>query len=248
MLTQYSLVCQMPGAELFMICAYSGTDLSQVLGITMADNMPEGHYGWILECGQGHVQVCGQGQPAYVDFRPNGAKFRASKVSEGQPMDQRPDSLPGFLENTSLDQHKYERLALLPPLLIEAGPYCDLIREARDVFVDGHYYACVAMCGISFERFQRDKAKPYGAKQSQKIGCVRSMLEKKKVLKPESIKLCEKMASLRNKYVHGHGLKPLEDALKSLEWMRSFIDNETNLMRDYEVVNGMLNRKRSLNT
>ena len=43
-LTQYSIVCQVPGAEPYTICAYSGVDLSQVLGITQA-NMPEGIMG-----------------------------------------------------------------------------------------------------------------------------------------------------------------------------------------------------------
>jgi len=51
------------------------------------------------------------------------------------------------------------------------------------------------------------------------------------------------MADMRNEYAHGHGLKPKEDALKALQWMHSFIDNETNLMRDYVIVNGVLNRK-----
>ena len=50
------------------------------------------------------------------------------------------------------------------------------------------------------------------------------------------------MAELRNKYAHG--LNPREDALKAIEWMHSFIDNETNLMRDYVIVNGILSRKR----
>ncbi len=114
------------------------------------------------------------------------------------------------------------------------------------MFVDGHFYACVAMCGISFERFQRDKAEPYGATQKDKMDRIRSILKKNNVLSPKTLFLCESMAELRNKYAHGHGLKPKEDALKSLEWMHSFIDNETNLMRDYVIVNGILNRKHSM--
>jgi len=51
-LTQYSIVCQTPGAEPYTVCAYSGTDLSQVLGITQADRMHEGSYGWMQECGE----------------------------------------------------------------------------------------------------------------------------------------------------------------------------------------------------
>jgi hypothetical protein len=43
-------------------------------------------------------------------------------------------------------------------------------------------------------------------------------------------------------------LKPKEDALTALNWMHRFIDNETNLMRDYVIVNGVLSRKRAENT
>jgi hypothetical protein len=116
------------------------------------------------------------------------------------------------------------------------------------VFVDGHFYACVAMCGISFERFQRDKAKLYGANRVHKIRRVRGILKKNKILKSGTITLCKKMAFLRNEYAHGHGLKPKEDALTALKWMHCFIDNETNLMRDYVIVNGVLIRKRAEST
>jgi len=229
------------------VCAYSGTDLSQVIGINQAD-MPDGYYGWIQECGEAVIRVSGQIQPAYADFRPNVAKRHLSEELS-KDSQERPAELPsGALGEKSLDHHKYERLSQLPPLLIEDGHYCRLIREARDVFVDGHFYACVAMCGISFERFQRDKAKPYGATREHKIWEVRRMLKKNSVLSPETLILCEKMADLRNDYAHGDGPKPKEDALESLQWMHSFIDNETNLMRDFMIVDGILYRSATRKT
>jgi hypothetical protein len=244
-LEKYTIVCQAPGAKPYTVCAYTGTDLSQVLGISQADRMPDGYYGWMQICGNGCVMVSGQAQPAYADFRPNDAKLRLSeKSSKGSQ--KRPTEPPSdAMDEKSFAQHKDERLSQLPPLLIEVGPYCELLREARDVFVDGHFYACVAMCGISFERFQRDKAKPYGATRNHKIWKVREMLKKNKVFSAGTITLCKSMADLRNEYAHGHGLKPKEDALKALTWMHSFIDNETNLMRDYIIVDGVLSRKRT---
>jgi len=207
--------------------------------------MPNGYYGWIQERGDAIVRVSGQTQPAYADFRPNAAKRHLDEES-AKGSQERPAELPsGGLDEKSFAHHKDERLSQLPPLLIEVGPYCELLREARDVFVDGHFYACVAMCGISFERFQRDKAKPYGATRKHKIWQVRSMLQKNSVLSPGTLILCKNMADLRNDYAHGHGLKPKEDALKALQWMHSFIDNETNLMRDYVIVDGVLSRKRT---
>jgi hypothetical protein len=226
------------------VCAYSGTDLSKVLGISQADNMPDGYYGWFQECGFVAVKVSGQEQPAYCDFRPNDARLRLSEESSKRSRE-RPAELPtGSMDEKSVKHHKDERLSQLPPLLIEAGRYCELLREARDVFVDGHFYACVAMCGISFERFQRDKAEPYGATRKHKMPRVRKILQENKVLKEETLALCKKMAKLRNDYAHGDGPKPKEDALKALTWMHSFIDKETNLMRDYVIVDGVLSRKR----
>jgi len=247
-LTKYSIVCQTPGAEPYTVGPYSGTDLSQVLGITQADNMPEGSCGWIQELGNGYVQVGGQTQPAYIDFQPNGAKLVLSNEPKKDVQERLPDSPSGIEKKEPFDRDRYERLSQLPALLIEAGPYCDLIREARSVFVDGHFYACVAMCGISFERFQRDKAKPYGGKREHKIQRIRGILIEHKVLKSGTLKLCKSMANLRNEYAHGNGLNPKGDALKALHWMHCFIDNETNLMRNYVIVNGILSRKRAETT
>ena len=205
--------------------------------------MPDGSYGWMQICGNGYVMVSGQAQPAYVDFRPNDAKLRLSEESSKNSQNRLAEPPSGAMDEKSFAHDKDERLSQLPPLLIEAGPYCELLREARDVFVDGHFYACVAMCGISFERFQRDKAEPYGATRKHKMPRVRKILQENNVLKVETLALCKKMAKLRNDYAHGDGLKPKEDALKALQWMHSFIDNETNLMRDYVIVDGVLSRK-----
>jgi len=229
-ITQYSIVCQASGSEPYTICSFSGEDLSQVLGITQAKTMNVGSYGWIQVCGE--VNVRGQTQTAYADFRPNEAKRNLC----GEALEEQ--------ANSELNDHgKCERLSHLPPLLIENGPYCRLLREARDVFVDGHFYACVAMCGISLERFQRDRAKPYGAEKKHKLWQVREILEKNSAISPETLGLCKSMAQLRNMYAHGSGLKPEEDSLKSLGWMHSFIDKETDLMRAYLIVDGTLHRK-----
>ncbi len=241
---QYSIVCQVENAEPYIVRPYNGKDLSQVLGIAQA-NLQDGNYGWIQECGQGLVRVSGQTKAAYLDFRPNAAKRHLQeKILKGKQK-QIAEILYDGLNFTSQKPAALERLSQLPPLLIEDGIYCRLIREARDVFVDGHFYACVAMCGISFERFQRDKAKSYGATQEDKMNSIRSILKKNNVLSLETLSICEDMAKLRNKYTHGQGLNPREDALKSLKWMHTFIDKETNFMRNYIIVNGILKRKQS---
>ena len=208
--------------------------------------MPDGYYGWMLLCGEVAVRINGQTQPAYVDFRPNDAKISLSKEASKNSQKHSPEQPSEAMDEKSIAHHKDKRLSQLPPLLIEVGSYCKILREARDVFVDGHIYACVAMCGISFERFQRDKAQPYGATKKHNMLQVRRMLQKNKVLSSGTLTLCKSMADLRNKYTHGHGLKPKEDALKALKWIHSFIDKETNLMRDYVIVEGVLTRKHTV--
>jgi hypothetical protein len=76
-LTQYSIACQVPGAEPYTICPYSGEDLSQVLGINQV-NLPEGHYGWILECGEVLVNAGGQTQAAFDPYQVLGLDQSAS--------------------------------------------------------------------------------------------------------------------------------------------------------------------------
>ncbi len=191
------------------------------------------------------VRVYGGTRAAYADFRPNNAKLELGKKSSEGSKARHPKSASGSLDDKALDHEKQLRLCQLLPLLIEAGSYCHLLREARDVFVDGHFYACVAMCGISLERFQRDKAEPCGGTRKQKISQIRKILQRNKTLTPKTLALCKRMADLRNNYAHGHGLSPKADALKALGWMRRFIRDETDLMQDYVILDGILHRKRS---
>ena len=47
-----------------------------------------------------------------------------------------------------------ERIWELPPIVLQKRPreYVGLLVEARDLFIAGHFYSCVAMCGIVGER------------------------------------------------------------------------------------------------
>ena len=242
------MVSQEPGAKLGTVCAYTGSDLSEVLAISITD-MHDGHYGWFQESGEVLVRVGGNTQAAYLDFGPNGEKLQLGKEFAKGSLKRRQEMPRGALDEEALRDQRHKRLFQLPPLLIEVGSYCGLLRGARHVLVDGHFYACVAMCGISLERFQRDKAKPYGATRKHKLYQVRDMLRKNGALSPKTLDLCKKMAGLRNKYAHGeHGLKPKEDALRALKWMHRFIDTETSLMRGYVIENGKLTREHTETT
>lgn len=229
-LEQYSIVCQDPSGEPWTICAYTGDDLSKVIGVTQANRMPSGTYGWIQVVGE--VPVIGDAEHVYLDLRPNTVEHEKQGGNQSS--------------ETSLEKERQERLRQLEPLMIEVGDYCNLLREARDVFVDGYSYSCVAMCGIAMERFQYDKAKPHGATRKHKMYEVRNLLEEKRILKATSLDLCQEMADLRNDYAHGYGANPPEDAIKALAMVQQFIKLETDVMRKYYVIGGKLYRNPSV--
>ena len=99
-------------------------------------------------------------------------------------------------------------------------------------------------CTSYLHRYIHPRASPWNFA----LRVIRSMLQENKVLSVETLSLCKSMADLRDKYAHGYELHPKEDALKSLKWMHSFIDNETNLMQDYVIVNGILSRKHAVDS
>ena len=51
-----------------------------------------------------------------------------------------------------------ERIWELPPLILQKpfGEYVSLLVEARELFIAGLFYSCVAMCGIVGERLVKD--------------------------------------------------------------------------------------------
>lgn len=228
-LEQYTIVCRDPDSGPGAVCAYTGDDISQIVGVTMAHRWPEQWFGWIQETGRVELPVVGGAERVYLDFYPNVARV---EKQEGP--------IQGAIP---IETERLERLCKLDPLIIELGEYCNLLREARDVFVDGHFYSCVAMCGIAMERFQFDKAKPYGASRKDSGKTIRHLLKKNKVLKCRSLILVRHLADLRNDYAHGHGTNPPEDAIKALAMVQKFIRLETDLMRKYHVVNGKFHRK-----
>ena len=77
-----SIVCPVTEDDPYKICALSGMDLSRATGILMAD-MPDNFFGWMQTRGGGLVAVSGQTRTAYVDFRPNNAKFDVPEPPPG---------------------------------------------------------------------------------------------------------------------------------------------------------------------
>ncbi len=125
------------------------------------------------------------------------------------------------------------RYSSLPPLMVHTGDYCDLLMEARDLYIYDYFYSCVAMCGITAERIVKDifmrsllvildgKAVPpnkvaiedlesFGAKDICEFLIDAGILKKKL---RASFKALEE---LRNKYAHAGGKTPEKDARNAI--------------------------------
>jgi hypothetical protein len=85
----------------------------------------------------------------YVDFLPNQPKNESTRQNFA-------DMLRRNLERR-LDA-SVERIWDLPQLIVKytGGEYLKLLTEARDLYVDGYFYSCVATCGIVSERIIKD--------------------------------------------------------------------------------------------
>jgi hypothetical protein len=84
----------------------------------------------------------------FLDVTPNTPKTDRTKEDFGNMLRQKFEQrLPGAVE----------RIWELPPVILEKpfGEYVSLLVEARELFIAGHFYSCVAMCGIVGERLLR---------------------------------------------------------------------------------------------
>lgn len=80
----------------------------------------------------------------YIDFLPNQPKADKTR-------DNFRNILKGKLEERL--EASVDRIWDLPQLAVEPeGEYLALLLEARDLYVDGRFYLCGAMCGIVGER------------------------------------------------------------------------------------------------
>ncbi len=84
----------------------------------------------------------------FLDLLPNLPKNDQTRESFRQLLRQR-------FEDVLTDA--VERVWDLPPMVVKPqGEYLTLLLEARALYLTGHFYSCVAMCGIVGERLVKD--------------------------------------------------------------------------------------------
>jgi hypothetical protein len=176
---------------------------------------------------------------AYLDLLPNLPKTEQSRDLLRAAMRARFEAaLPEAIERT------WE----LPGIMVNPlGAYLALLREAREVFCAGHFYSCVAMCGILGERLVKDLLrmsvlviKDGCATQPPEAAFVRfervevsgiaGFLQEAGVLEQQAAQAAKNLGALRNTYAHARGDNAEADARKAIGLVHSLVEATVSLL------------------
>ena len=138
-----------------------------------------------------------------------------------------------------------ERVPLVGPMLLPAAndemDYLDkLVREARDLFIFGHFYSCIVMCGAVSERIMKDicksnirlKTESGTTEPTEKfLRCLENvdlsklldLCEHGGMIDNEVRQHAQRMMEIRNKYAHAKGKEAESDALKSIGLLNKIV-------------------------
>jgi len=159
-----------------------------------------------------------------------------------------------------------ERLWDLPPVVVRLfGDYLDLLIEARQLYIAGYFYSCVAMCGIVGERLLKDVFRvsivvqkngspqiPSDAAFDQfervEVSGIIRFLKKADLLSDEAATAAEKLGQIRNKYAHARGKNPQRDAIKSIKLLHALVEDTVSVFKEFDIKDGAFVRKASPST
>jgi hypothetical protein len=146
--------------------------------------------------------------------------------------------------------------ALKPPF----GIYSDLLEEARNLFLAGYFYSCVAMCGIVGERIIKDKMRAsilvkkddkvqspestaFDQFEHVDVSSIARFLNRAYILSDEAAKAAKDLGELRNSYAHARGDNPEADAINAIKLLHTLIEGTVSVFKDHEIKDGVLVRK-----
>jgi hypothetical protein len=155
-----------------------------------------------------------------------------------------------------------ERYWELPPIIvILQGEYLDLLLEARDLYLAGYFYSCVAMCGIVSERIIKDmlrasiwvkkdgkvekpESEAFDELEHAEAYRLAKFFLKAGLLSKEAFKAAQDLGALRNKYAHARGGEPQSDALDAIKYLHKVIEDTVSIYKDHEIKDGQFVRKK----
>jgi hypothetical protein len=183
----------------------------------------------------------------FLDLTPNSPKTERTRESLGYALRQKFEhALPEAVE----------RIWELPPVILQnpEGEYVGLLVEARELFVVGHFYSCVAMCGIVGERLVKDLLRATvlvhsarGAESPSEaafdqfervdINAIVGFLNRTGALDDSAEKAARSLAELRNRYAHARGKDPHKDAIRAIEQLHAIVAATVSVFKDFEITN-----------
>ena len=185
-----------------------------------------------------------------IDTIPNLLKLKGQEKSIKEEMRQK-------LEQ-SLDERiaRYKELpALIVELKKEDEEYSKLLQEARSLYVEGKFYSCVAMSGITSERIAKDILKRIimfkkfkGASVSNffnqmdriTMDVVRELIIQAGAVDKSLRGAFIELSKLRDKYVHARKIGSEEDAKKAIKYLHEIIEGTVSVFKKYKLEQGKL--------
>lgn len=167
------------------------------------------------------------------------------------------DSLRQELEQ-DLD-NRISRYKELPAIMVQMksdkDEYVKLLHEARKLYIEGRFYSCITMCGVTSERIAKDILKriilikklngtnPSNFfKQLDRIpmDVVRELIIAAGAVDSSLRNDFTKLADLRDKYVHARSIESQNDARKAVKHLHAIVEGTVSVFKKYKIQQGKL--------
>lgn len=150
-----------------------------------------------------------------------------------------------------------ERIWDLPNLVLKPSEiYTELLIEAFDLYIDGYFYSCVAMCGIVGERIIKDELRAavlikkgnqvrspdstaFDQFERLDVSSIARFLNKAELLSDKAFKAADSLGQLRNSYVHARGKDPKADAISAIKMLHMLIEDTVSIFKDFGELKGV---------
>jgi hypothetical protein len=188
-----------------------------------------------------------QYREVFIDFLPNQPQTDQGRENFRVILRQ---GLEGRLEDS------VARMWVLPQLAVKPeGEYLALLLESRELYVDGRFYSCVAMCGIVGERLVKDvlrgsvliqkdgaatapSEKAFDQFQRVEVYGIVSFLKEAGILSDDAARAARDLGTLRNAYSHARGKDAQADALKAIQLLHALVEGTVSIFKDFEIQDG----------
>jgi hypothetical protein len=150
-----------------------------------------------------------------------------------------------------------ERIWDLPPIAVNPeGEYLTLLQEARQLYLMGSFYSCVAMCGIVGERLIKDvfrasvlinksgsvqQPSPKAFDQFERIEVhgISQFLKACELLSEDAAKAAKDLRDLRNQYAHARGKAEQFEALKAIKFLHVVVEDTVSVFKRFTIKDGV---------